>query len=172
MTDHNLSEQARGLRADVVALAGSVTDLAKRTQQSERTVTRIRRITVILGMVLVLGAASTIYLVVLGRRVAAQSTCQAEYNAVNNQRTRALTEVASAERAAERRAIDLLFDALFDPAVRKPAAERTAADRERIAALTAEVFQAVEALRVERAKADAARAANPVPDPPQTICTG
>lgn len=172
MTNHDLSEQARGLRADVVALAGSVSALAGRTAQSERTVKRMRRITIILGLVLVLGAASTVYLVVLGRQVAAQSTCQAEYNAVNNQRTRALTEVTARERDAERARGDALDAVFLDPALLKPADQRTPEDAKRIRALFTTYLAAAETLRAERAAADKTRAANPVPPPPGTRCAG
>jgi len=166
----DLADQARGLRTEVVELARSVGDLADRTEQSERTVKRMHRITVALGLMLALGAASTGYLVVLGRQIDGFSRCQAEYNRVNNERTRALTEATAEERAAERRAIDLLFGALFDPSVRKPAPDRTAEDRERIAALTAEILKAAQRLKAERAQADQARREHPVPPPPSTVC--
>ena len=171
MSGETLAEQARGLRTDVADLATSVTALADRTEQSERTVARMRRLTValVVGLVLIVGLG--VYLVVLNRQLNSFSRCQAEYNTINNQRTRALTEATAPERAAERRVIDLFFSALFDPSVRKPAAERTAEDRERIAALTAEIGTAAQRLKAERAQADKARADHPVPPPPSQLCT-
>jgi hypothetical protein len=170
MDDSNLAEQARGLREDVAGLAGSVTALAQRTAQSDRTVARLRRITIGLVACFAAGLMVAAYLVVLNRQVNDLARCQAAYNEINNQRTRALTEVTADERAAERRAIDLLFSLLRDPSLAKPASERTNADRKRIAALAVELRAAAETLQVERAKADLARTAHPVPAPPSQSC--
>jgi hypothetical protein len=165
MVEDNLTEQARGLRRDIAGLAGSVAALAGRTAQSERTVTRMRRITIALVLSLVLIAVVGVYVVRL-------AVCQAAVNEANNQRTRALTEVTADERAAERNAIDLLFALLRNPSVTKPADERTAADRARVAALVVELRAAGERLEVERAEADTARRAHPVPPPPSVVCGG
>lgn len=96
--------------------------------------------------------------------------CQAQYNEVNNQRTRELTGVAEEERAAERRSSDALGALFLDPSLQKPAEQRTAADRKRVADLFAAYVAAERAKRAARAEADKARAANPVPPPPSTVC--
>lgn len=170
MSDETLAEQARGLRDDIVALAKSVTILGERTAQSERTVTRMRRITIALAVVLVLGAISTGYLVVLGRQIDAFARCQAEYNTVNNERTRALTEVTAREREADRARSDALDSVFLDPSLLKPADQRTPADARRVRQLFAAYLDAVAALKVERAAADRARAEHPVPPPPAAAC--
>jgi hypothetical protein len=96
--------------------------------------------------------------------------CQERYNEANNARTRALTEVTAAEREAERRRSDALDAVFLDPSLLKPADQRTAADRERILRLFKEYLAAIRALLAERADADRARAANPVPPPPSAVC--
>lgn len=171
MPDGSLAEQARGLRADVGELAKSVKALADRTEQSERTVKRIHRIAVGLVLSLVLTVGLTACLVFLGWQVNSFAHCQAEYNTVNNQRTRALTEATAKEREADRRRSDALDAVFLDPALLKPNDQRTAEDQTRIRRLFVEYLDAAKALRAERARADAARAANPVPPPPSTICT-
>lgn len=170
MTSDDLTEQARGLRDDVVALAESVTVLAERTAQSERTVARMRRITIALVVVLVLGAISTGYLVVLGRQIDGFARCQAEYNTINNERTRALTEVTARERNADRARSDALDAVFLDPSLLKPADQRTPADARRVRQLFAAYLDAVAALKIERATADKARLEHPVPPAPASVC--
>jgi hypothetical protein len=96
--------------------------------------------------------------------------CQAEYNEINNQRTRALTGVAEDERAAERRSSDALGAVFSDPALQKPTEDRTAADRQRIADLFDEYLAAERDKLAARAVADAARRQNPPPPPPSQTC--
>ncbi len=96
--------------------------------------------------------------------------CQAAYNDYLNERTRILTDVGAAERAAERRRGDALDAALLDPAIRTPTGERSPADMKRIQDLYAEYVDAARDLQLERAAADAARIANPVPPPPSQVC--
>jgi hypothetical protein len=96
--------------------------------------------------------------------------CQAEYNEINNERTRALTESTARERDAERRRDDALDDVFGDPSLLKPVAERTEEDAERVRRLFAEYLDARLKLRQERAQADAARRVNPVPAPPSVTC--
>lgn len=174
-TDDRLTEQARGLRVDLVnldtavaGLAASVDLLAERTDQSGRTVTRLRRITTVIVVKLLITVGLICYLVILNHQLDTFSRCQAAYNTANNARTRALTEVTAKEREAERRRSDALDAAFSDPSLLK--AERTAEDRARVVELFTEYLDAVRDLRGERAKADAARAANPVPPPPDTVC--
>lgn len=96
--------------------------------------------------------------------------CQAHYNDVNNERTRALTGVAEDERAAERKASDALGALFLDPSLQKPADQRTEQDRARVTQLFAMYLDAERAKRTARAVADKARAAYPVPPPPSQVC--
>jgi acyl-CoA reductase-like NAD-dependent aldehyde dehydrogenase len=93
--------------------------------------------------------------------------CQAEYNEVIAERTRILTEVGAAERQAERRRDDLL-DATFLEL--RPDGETSPEDRARLLEKWAEYLEAARDLKVERAAADKARAANPQPPPPSSLC--
>ncbi len=174
MTDSNLAEQARGLRADVGELAKSVAEVAGRLGQSEHTVKRLHRMTFALIVGLVLIVVMAVYSVALNRRVAALARCQAAYSAAYDaataQRTRALTDATAAERAAERARTDA-FDALFtDPAVNRPPGQQTDKDRETIQRLYAVYLKAAAALKTHRAAADKARAANPVVEPAAPNC--
>lgn len=96
--------------------------------------------------------------------------CQARYNEINNERTRIITEVGADERAAERRRDDAQDATFLDPSLLRPADQRTPAEQQRVRDLFAEYLKAAEALKVERAKADKARADNPVPPPPSQTC--
>lgn len=96
--------------------------------------------------------------------------CQSEYNEINNIRTRLLTEVTAKERAAERRRDDALDATFLDPSLDKPAAQRTPEERRHVLHLFNEYRAAARDLAVERAEADRARAANPVPPPPSELC--
>lgn len=96
--------------------------------------------------------------------------CQAAYNEVNNQRTRYLTDVVAREREAERARGDTLDAVFTDPALLKPAEQRTPADTKRIRERFTAYLDAAVALRVERAAADRARTDHPVPPPPSQIC--
>lgn len=96
--------------------------------------------------------------------------CQAQYNEINNRRTRALTESTAKERAAERRWRDALNAVFKDPSNLKPADQRTAADRERVRSLFVEYLDAIVDLEADQAAADRSRAANPVPPAPSQIC--
>lgn len=96
--------------------------------------------------------------------------CQAQYNEINNERTRILTDVGAQERAAQRRRDDALDRTFLDPSLLKPADQRTAADRAHVQELFREYLAAAQQLQVERAEADKARAENPVPPPPSQTC--
>jgi hypothetical protein len=96
--------------------------------------------------------------------------CQAGYNDYLNERTRIITEVGADEREAERRRSDALDSTLLDPAIRTRAADRDPADEARIQDLFDEYIDAARDLQHERATADAARIANPVPPPPSQVC--
>lgn len=166
MTDDRLTEQARGLRDDIAGLRS----LAERMTQSERTVQRTRRITIALGLVVAVGAVSTCYLIILGRRIDAFSRCQAAVNEVTVARSRALTEITAQEREAERARGDALDAVFLDPALLKPVESRTPEDTKRIRALFSAYLETAATLKVERAAADKARAANPVPALPSQLC--
>lgn len=105
-----------------------------------------------------------------GWRSYAYTQCQAGYNEVNNERTRALSEAADQERAAQRRTDDAERALFTDPALSKAAAERTPAEQARIQGLFREYQNALTALEQERAEADKARKDHPVPAPPSKTC--
>lgn len=96
--------------------------------------------------------------------------CQQIYNEVNNERTRIVADVGASERAAERRRDDALDATFLDPAVVKPASQRTPEETRRVQSLFAEYLSAAQSLKVERVSADRARAQNPVPPPPSQTC--
>jgi len=100
------------------------------------------------------------------------AVCQAQYNEINNQRTRAIVEAADSERRAERRRDDALDATFLDPSLLKPAETRTPEEQRRVRALFTEYLAAAEALKDARAAADTARAANPIPPPPSISCGG
>lgn len=165
----DLAEQARGLRTDVVDLADGVRALANRVGESERTVARLRRVTIGLVACFAAGLLVAAYLVVINRQLNEFSQCQAAVNEVMVGRSRALTEATADERAAERRALDVLFVLLRELAT-TPSDERTDEDRRRLAAVVAQILKAGDALEVERAKADRARRENPPPPLPSQTC--
>lgn len=105
-----------------------------------------------------------------GLRSFEYARCQGQYNEINNERTRALTIAAEQERTAQRRADDAERALFTDPAVSKPAAERTAAERQKIEQLFRDYQAALTTLERERGEADKARAENPVPPPPSETC--
>jgi hypothetical protein len=96
--------------------------------------------------------------------------CLADYTKVNNERSRILTDVGADERAAERRRDDALDRVFLDPSLQTPAGERTAEERQRVLHLFGDYLSAARAVADERAKADAARRANPVPPAPDVVC--
>lgn len=126
-----------------------------------------RLIGVVVLVACLLGLALSVVTSIQGRDFA---RCQAVYNEVNNERTRILTDVGASERSAERRRDDALDATFLDPALQKPANQRTPEDQRRVQALFGEYLAAAEALKVERAAADKARAENPVPPPPSQAC--
>ena len=95
--------------------------------------------------------------------------CQARYNEVNNARTRALTEVAADERAAERRIQDAEATLWLNPAVGRERKPGEPIDPSVLADF-AELRQALQAWRDATVQADADRAQHPVPPPPSTVC--
>lgn len=126
---------------------------------------RVVGIVVVVASLIAVGASAVS--TIRGRDFAA---CQAHYNEVNNERTRILADVGASERAAERRRDDALDATFLDPALQRPAGQRTPDEQRRVQALFGEYLAAAAALKVERAEADKARAANPVPPPPSQAC--
>jgi hypothetical protein len=105
-----------------------------------------------------------------GCQTQSYARCQAHYNDVNNIRTRALTDVADQERAAERAADDAERALFTDPAAGKPVNERTPGDQTRLAELFKAYQDALVTLDRERREADDARKRHPVPPPPSETC--
>lgn len=96
--------------------------------------------------------------------------CVANYNNANNDRSAALTQAAEQEREAERTA-DAAQAALFlSPILTKPANTQTAAEREQLLQLFRAYQSALAKQNEERATADDARRAHPIPDPPDEVC--
>jgi hypothetical protein len=96
--------------------------------------------------------------------------CQAEYNEINNRRTRILTEATNQEREAERRTDDAQAALFLSPITTISVSKRTAAEKAELLKLFVQ-FQ--ESLRIqidERHEADLARSLNPVPPPPSELC--
>jgi hypothetical protein len=103
-------------------------------------------------------------------RVEGRLECQARYNEVNNERSRALSEAADKERQAER-AEKVARAALFThPAILTPSADRTPADREEMRRLAVVWQQALTEEQKQQAAADAERKEHPVPPPPSEVC--
>lgn len=95
--------------------------------------------------------------------------CQARYNEANNARTRALTESAQDERAAERRVQEAEATLWLNPAIGRPRPAGQPIDPSILADFT-ELRAAYQAWRVAIADADADRALHPVPPPPSATC--
>jgi hypothetical protein len=98
------------------------------------------------------------------------TSCVARYNDANNTRSVVLTEATNQERMAERRADDAQAALFLNPAVSKPAAQRTAAERAEILRLFRAYQTALSDQKTERAAADDARVDHPIPDPPSEVC--
>ena len=96
--------------------------------------------------------------------------CQAQYNEINNIRTRILTDVGSRERVAQRARDDALDAVFLDPSLLLTADQRTPTDAARVRGLFLAYRTAAQRLLIERAAADRARADNPVPPPPSASC--
>lgn len=126
-----------------------------------------RRLNVVL---LIVSIVVLVLVVVSGVRSQLYIRCQAGVNEVLIQRSRILTEFGDRERAAERHRGDALDAVLLDPSLLKSADERTPADRQRVARLFADYLNTARTLQTERAAADKARADNPVPPPPSSVC--
>lgn len=124
----------------------------------------------ILGVLLVL--ASLVAVVQSWRTSSAQSDyvkCQARYNEINNERTRALTETAETERAAERRVQNAEANLWLNPAITRPRQAGQPVDPAILAAFN-ELRMALTAWRETTAAADARRLDHPVPPPPSELC--
>jgi hypothetical protein len=121
---------------------------------------------IILGTSLILASVGFWYT----REVQSRLECQARYNEVNNARTRALTEATAKERQAGRAEDKARANLITNPAILKPAADRTPAEAEHLRQLTL-AWQAtlVEEQR-QQAAADAERQQYPVPPPPSELC--
>jgi hypothetical protein len=98
------------------------------------------------------------------------TSCVARYNDANNTRSVVLTEATNQERMAERRADDAQAALFLNPAVSKPAAQRTPAERAEILRLFRAYQTALSDQKTERAAADDARVDHPIPDPPSEVC--
>jgi len=98
------------------------------------------------------------------------TSCVARYNDANNARSVILTEAASEERTAERRTDDAQAAVFLNPAVSKPAAQRTPAEQAEILRLFRAWQAALSDQKTERAAADDARVDHPIPDPPSEVC--
>lgn len=103
-------------------------------------------------------------------RVEAHLNCQARYNETNNQRTRALTGAAEKERAADRAEDKARADLFTHPALLKPTADRTPAEREEIRRLAVAWQQSLTEEQIQQTAADAERREHPVPPPPSEVC--
>lgn len=98
------------------------------------------------------------------------TSCVAEYNNVNNVRSKILTAANEQERAAESRA-DKAQAALFlSPLLNTPTEKRTPAQRAEILRLFRAYQSALAEQEKERAQADDARRDHPIPDPPSEVC--
>jgi len=103
------------------------------------------------------------------RERAAFVACQARYNEDNNERTRALTEAAARERAAERRVTEANAALWLSPKiVREPGQPVDPA----VLAAFKELQAAFVAWRVVEVEVDKERLAHPVPPPPSALCGG
>lgn len=97
------------------------------------------------------------------------TACQANYNEVNNQRTRALTEAAAKERAADRRITEANAALWLNPKlIRAPGAPIDPA----VLAAFRELQAALTNWRTVEVDVDKERAAHPVPPPPSAVCGG
>lgn len=98
------------------------------------------------------------------------TACVAEYNNVNNLRSKILTGAADQERAAESRA-DRAQAALFtSPLAGKPPGTRTRTEQAELIRLFRAYQSALAEQEKERAQADDARRDHPIPDPPSEVC--
>lgn len=98
------------------------------------------------------------------------TTCVADYNNANNERSVILTVATNEERAAERHADDAQAALFLNPAVSKPTEQRTTAERAEITRLFRAYQTALSDQKTERAAADDARVDHPIPDPPSEVC--
>jgi hypothetical protein len=104
-------------------------------------------------------------------RVEAHLNCQAHYNEINNQRTRALTDAAAKERVADRAEDKARADLFTHPALLKPTATRTPAEREEIRRLAVAWQHALTEEQKQQNAADVERREHPVPPPPSEVCS-
>lgn len=127
-----------------------------------------RRTSQIIGVVLVI--VSVLAVVQSYRTTQAQKSfveCQARYNQTNNERTRALTETAAKERAAQRRVSDAEASLWLNPKLRtgKPGQPDPS-----VLADFHELQAALTNWRKVVTQSDAERAAHPVPPAPSSLC--
>jgi hypothetical protein len=98
------------------------------------------------------------------------SACQARYDDANNDRSRALMEPLAKERKAERAELKSNATVFLDPALLKPADERTPEEVARIRQEYLAWRTALADVEPAQQKADAARAANPILPPISEFC--
>jgi hypothetical protein len=96
--------------------------------------------------------------------------CQAEYNEINNRRTRILTEATNQEREAERRTDDAQAALFLSPITTISVSKRTAAEKAELLKLFVQFQESLRVQIEERHEADLARSLNPVPPPPSELC--
>lgn len=126
-----------------------------------------RRLNVIALVLSLIAIVATVY---KDLEALSYQRCQAHLDGLLIERTRIITDIGAVERAAERSRDDALDAVFLDPALLKPNADRTPEDRARVAAKFSRYLSAAQTVAVERAKADKARADNPPPPTPSTIC--
>jgi hypothetical protein len=135
----------------------------------------IRRLVARVAVDRLITAVSLIAVVAAGvwytSRVEAHLNCQARYNETNNERTRALTGAAAKERAADRAEDKARADLFTHPALLKPTAARTPAEREEIRRLVVVWQQALTEEQKQQTAADVERREHPVPPPPSKVCS-
>lgn len=103
-------------------------------------------------------------------RVERRLECQARYNEINNERSRALTAAAEKERQAERAEKIARADLFTHPAILTPAADRPPAAREEMRKLAIAWQQALTEEQRQQVAADEERREHPVPPPPDEVC--
>jgi hypothetical protein len=170
LPNQTLSQFAQELRTDISGLSGVISGLSDRVNITERYIKLSRGIGIGLIISLAFNLALTVGLIYTQHKSNNNIACQAAYNTINNERTRILTDVGADERNAERAASDALYAVFLDPSLSKPANLRTAADQKRLLDKFTAFRKAGLELKTQRALADKARAANPVPPPPSSVC--
>ena len=125
------------------------------------------RVLVVLGVVM--GGVAWLQNRETTERTEELAKCVAAYNDANNARSKALTDAADQERAAERKADDAQAALFLSPVLAKTT-PRTPAEQEQLLQLFRAYQTALSEQREERKAADDARRDHPIPDPPKQVC--